>query len=107
MARTDAAPLIALSDKISREGACAQARDIPKLQSQTVALVNARRIPPALAESLMSGVNALAVEMPVCLPPVPAAETTPAPAPPPVHGPPRPHGHGHDEHHHEHKGKDD
>ncbi len=90
MTRADAAPLIALSHRISHEGACAQSRDIPKLQTRTEALVNAHRVPAALAESLMSGVNALAEQTPVCLPAVPAAAPPPAPAPRP---------HGHDEHH--------
>jgi hypothetical protein len=77
MARQDAAPLIKLADKISREGACAQARDIAALRDRTTALVNAHRIPSALQESLSSGVNALVVQTPPCLPTVPAATSTP------------------------------
>ena len=74
IARQDAAPLITLADKISREAPCAQARDIRALRARTIALVNAHRIPAALQESLTSGVNAL-VEPP-CLPVVPT-DTTP------------------------------
>jgi hypothetical protein len=56
-----------------------------------VRLVNARRVPPALQESLLSGVNALVADQPTCLPDVPAATTTPKqprprqqPQPPPA-----------------------
>jgi hypothetical protein len=98
MARQDAAPLISLADRISREGPCAQARDIRALRARTVALVNAHRIPHALQESLLSGVNAF-VE-PTCLPAVPAA-TAPTNGGASSgdrstkrHG----HGHGHDKH---------
>jgi hypothetical protein len=68
LAHRDAAPLIALADRISREAPCAQARDIRALRAHTIALVNAHRVPAALQETLTSGVNAL-VE-PVCLPTV-------------------------------------
>ena len=103
MARSDAAPLIALSHRISHEGACAQARDIPRLQHRTEGLVNTHRVPAALAESLMSGVNALSAQTPVCLPPVPATTVVATPAPPPA---PHGHGRGHAEKHHEkHGGK--
>jgi hypothetical protein len=77
MARRDATPLIELADKISREAPCAQARDIRALGKRTIALVNARRVPPTLQEPLSSGVNALVVQAPPCLPPVPAAAETP------------------------------
>jgi hypothetical protein len=87
----DAAGLIALAGRISTEGACAQVRDIPKLHARAVALVNARRVPAELQEPLISAVNALAAESPVCLPSVPASSAEPAPTPPP-----RPHGHGHE-----------
>jgi hypothetical protein len=69
IARQDAAPLITLADKISREAPCAQARDIRALRARTIALVNAHSIPAALQESLTSGVNALVA--PPCLPAVP------------------------------------
>lgn len=63
--------------------------------------MNAHRVPAALAESLMSGVNALSAQTPVCLPTVPVTTVAPAPAPAP---PPRPgpHGHPHPDHHHDH-----
>jgi hypothetical protein len=84
MARQDAAPLIALADKITREGACAQARDIRALTALRIKLVNAHKIPARLQEPLSSGVNALVAQTPPCLPTIPAAtiETTPtAPVP--------------------------
>jgi len=68
LARSDAAPLIALSKRIASEGRCAQARDIRALQKRTIALVNARRVPAGLQESLLSGVNQLASQEPVCTP---------------------------------------
>jgi hypothetical protein len=60
--------------------------------------VNARRIPAGLQDPLMSGVNALHEQTPVCLPPVQAA--TPPPTPTEEtrgsHGPEKKkHGHGH------------
>jgi hypothetical protein len=58
--------LIALTDRIVHEGACAQARDIAALRARAIALVNARRVPDALQEPLMSGVSALAAEEPAC-----------------------------------------
>jgi hypothetical protein len=77
LAREDAAPLIELADKISREGACAQARDIRALSALRTKLVNAHKIPSKLQEPLSSGVNALVVQTPPCLPAVPAATVTP------------------------------
>lgn len=77
MAREDAAPLITLADKISREGGCAQARDIRALRARTTTLINAHRVPAALQESLSSGVNALVVRTPPCLPAIPAATVKP------------------------------
>jgi hypothetical protein len=68
LALRDAAPLITLANRISREAPCAQARDIRTLRTRTIALVNAHRVPAALQETLTSGVNALVT--PVCLPPV-------------------------------------
>jgi len=94
MARSDAAPLIALSHQISRDTSCAaQARDIGKLRDRAFALVNAHRVPSSLAESFISGVNALVAQTPVCLPSV-----TVTPARPVA---PRPHEH-HKEHHDKH-----
>jgi hypothetical protein len=77
MARQDAAPLITLADRIAREAPCAQARDIQALAARRTALVNAHRIPPALQESLSSGVNALVAQTPTCLPSAPAAPIAP------------------------------
>ena len=77
MTRQDAAPLIKLADKISHEGACAQARDIGALSALRTKLVNAHKIPSKLQEPLSSGVNALVVQTPPCLPAVPAATVTP------------------------------
>jgi hypothetical protein len=89
MARQDAAPLIKVADRISREGPCAQARDIRTLRAQSIALVNAHRVPSALQEQLTSGVNAL-IEPP-CLPAIPADVTPASTAPRRGHG----HGQGH------------
>jgi hypothetical protein len=100
LARADAAPLIALAHRIGHEGACAQARDIRKLTSQAVALVNARKVPAELAETFMSGVNALAEQTPPCLPPVTTTPAQKSPKPPP-----KPHGHDHG--HGKHHGEDD
>jgi hypothetical protein len=99
LARQDAAPLITLAAKISREGACAQARDIRTLRSRATALINAHRVPATLQEPLSSGVNAL-IE-PVCLPAIPS-DTTPTITIVPSHGKAHKHekGHGHG------KGKD-
>ncbi|HEV7640664.1 MAG TPA: hypothetical protein VGO39_07355 [Gaiellaceae bacterium] len=94
MARHDAAPLITLADRIPREGACAQARDIRALNRHTIALVNAHRIPPALQESLTSGVNALVAQTPPCLPPVTATVTPPVVTIVPDQGWTHDHGHG-------------
>lgn len=94
LAHRDAAPLIALADRISREAPCAQARDIRALRTRTIALVNAHRVPAALQETLTSGVNALIA--PVCLPSVaPTPTITIAPK----------HGKG-PKHDHHGKGKD-
>jgi hypothetical protein len=83
LARADAQPLIALAQRIAGEDACAQGRDIPLLQHQAIALVNARRVPTELQDTFVSGVNALAADRPPCVPPVPIATPTPAP---PEHG---------------------
>jgi hypothetical protein len=79
MARADAASLITLADRIAREGPCAQARDIEALSARRIALVNAHRVPAALAESLSSGVNLLIEQTPPCLPDVPVAQPPPPP----------------------------
>ena len=102
LSRVDAGPLIALAHRIPGEAACAQARDIRSLQRRAVALVNARRVPPRLQDSLMSGVNALAELAPVCIAPVQAA----APSPVPHRGAPRHGAHKSHPKHHDH-GKGD
>ncbi|HZQ82284.1 MAG TPA: hypothetical protein VFB25_09960 [Gaiellaceae bacterium] len=80
LAHSDAAPLIALAQRISAEGACAQSHDIPKLQAKADALINERRVPPALQEPMMSGVEALSSQTPICLPNVSVAKETTTPA---------------------------
>lgn len=110
MARTDAAPLIALAHRIPGERPCAQARDIRALQAKAIVLVNARRVPASLQDSLMSGVNALHEQTPVCLPSVqastPPPTTTEETQRPASHGlGEKNHGHGHD-HGHGKGGKD-
>jgi hypothetical protein len=105
--RADAQPLIDLAARIAAEGACAQQRDIGRLRRRAVALVDAHRVPAALQEHLMSGVNALVADEPPCVQPPPAA---PAAAPPPAPGPHPPHGHGHGRHghgHHDDRGEGD
>jgi hypothetical protein len=77
LARQDAAPLISLADRISREAPCAQARDIRAFSTLRGKLINAHKVPSALQEPLSSGVNALVAQMPPCLPSVPAATVTP------------------------------
>ena len=112
LAGADARPLIALARRIGGEGACAQARDIRRLQSLAVGLVNSGRVPAVLQESFLSGVNALAAEAPRCA--QPAAGPSPAPtreatttatmtATAPA-SPRAPHGKAHD---HEHGNDDD
>ena len=94
LARHDAAPLITLADRISREAPCAQARDIRALSALRGKLINARKVPSALQEPLSSGVNALVAQTPPCLPTVPAATVAPpAPTVVPKHGEKPKHGH--------------
>jgi hypothetical protein len=66
--------------------------------------VNAHRVPAALADPFMSGVNALSAQRPACVPAVPAQppepKVTTAPPPPAPrrghHGHEHGHGHGHE-----------
>jgi hypothetical protein len=101
----DAGQLIALAHKIAGESACGQSRDIPVLRARAMALINRHRVPAALQEPLLSGVQALAAQTPVCLPTVPVAATPKLPkAKPPRHfewrpGPGHEHHHGHDHGH--------
>ena len=105
LARADVAPLIALADRIAKEGPCAQARDIRALGKSQAALVSARRVPAAFQDRLASAVASLSEQTPACVPPVPAATTPPPqPQPEPV---PDDEGHGrkHDKHEHKHEHK--
>jgi hypothetical protein len=101
LARTDAAPLAALADRIAHEAPCAQRRDLATMRAKAIALVNRKAVPAGLEEPLLSGVNDLASRAPACAPPPPsqpAPAASPAPAPPGhEHGPGHPkknHGHG-------------
>jgi hypothetical protein len=78
IAHADAASLIALAHRIGHESTCAQAEDIPKLRARAIALVNHGKVPAALQERLIDGVNALGGDLPICLPSVQAAPTTTA-----------------------------
>ena len=71
LAQADAAQLTALTDRIAREGACAQARDIAGVSARAVQLVNRGRVPAELQEPLLAGVNALAAQSPPCVQTVP------------------------------------
>jgi hypothetical protein len=93
LARADAAPLIALSHRIATEGACAQARDIRKLQQSAALLALAERVPHSLEPTLVAGVNGLVERMPPCVAAVPAISASP-PSTPTRKG----HGHGHGKH---------
>jgi hypothetical protein len=66
LASADAAPLIALAARIGNEDACGQAHDIPVLTRTAIALVNHGRVPAALQEEFLSGVNDLGAEAPSC-----------------------------------------
>ena len=94
LAHSDAQPLIALTTRIAQERDCAQARDIAALRTRALRLVNQGRVPAALQEPFLSGVNALGEQTPACVPKV-----TPTPhASPPTHGKGHNHGKGHDKH---------
>jgi hypothetical protein len=77
LARADVAPLIALSNHIAGEGPCAQKRDLARLRSQAIGLVNRHAVPPDLQETFLSGVNDLAGRAPACTPPPAAAPQPP------------------------------
>jgi hypothetical protein len=66
LTHTDGTRLIELAQRIAAEGACAQARDIPRLRNRAVALVNAHRVPDELQEPLMSAIGALGAQEPKC-----------------------------------------
>jgi hypothetical protein len=80
LAHTDAVSLIELAHKIPGEQPCAQARDIRALLSKANALVHAHRVPARLQGPLLSGVDALREQAPVCLPPVQASSPPSVPA---------------------------
>jgi hypothetical protein len=79
--RADAASLAAAAGRIAVEPPCAQARDIQALHRRAIALVNAGRVPAALAEPFLSGFAALAAESPSCKA---GAAAHPVPAGPPA-----------------------
>jgi len=62
----DGAALISLAHRITGEGACAQVRDIERLQTRAIALVNAGRVPDELQEPMMSAVGAVTARRPRC-----------------------------------------
>ncbi len=74
LAKSDAAQLIALSNRIATEAPCAQARDIRAVRTRSLQLINAKRVPAELQEPFLSGVNALSARTPVCVPPAPASD---------------------------------
>jgi hypothetical protein len=92
----DAAGLIRLTNAIAREGSCAQARDISAVSARAIQLVNQGRVPAALQEPLLAGVNSLAAHHPSCEPPALLPQVSK-----PGHEPHKPH---HD--HGKHKGDD-
>jgi hypothetical protein len=107
LAQKDAAPLIFLSNQVARYAAtnpCRARRDIEKLQARAIRLVTTNRVPTALKEDLLAGVNDLATHSVTCAPP-------PAPAPVTTRQAPTDHakgegkGKGHGKH--GHKEKDD
>jgi hypothetical protein len=78
LAHADAAQLIALTDRIPREDACAQTRDIAGVSARAVQLVNSGRVPADLQEPLLAAVNALAAHTPSCVRTVTTTQVPPA-----------------------------
>jgi len=68
LAHADAEPLISLAARIAGEGSCGQAGDIPLLGRRAVALIDDHRVPAALQEPFLSGVNDLVAQAPRCTP---------------------------------------
>ncbi len=97
LAHADAAQLIALTDRIAREGPCAQAHDIAGVSARAAQLVNRGRVPVELQRPLLDGVNALAAHAPACLQAVPT--TAPVLRVKPGH---EPHDHDHERGKHGH-----
>lgn len=58
----DGVALISLAHRIAGEGPGDRGRDIPTLRNRTIALINARKVPPKLQEPLVSMVNAVGVQ---------------------------------------------
>jgi hypothetical protein len=83
LSHADAAQLIALTERIPNEDACAQAHDIVGVSARAIQLVNRGRVPADLQEPLLAGVNALAARAPSC---VRTVTTTPVPPAKPKHG---------------------
>jgi len=94
LGHADAAELIRLTNAIAVEGSCAQARDISAVRARAIRLVNQGRVPAALQEPLLSGINDLAAHHPSCEPPA----LPPSQVPKPGHKPHKPH---HDNGNHE------
>jgi hypothetical protein len=90
LAHSDAAQLIALTERIPHEDACAQTRDIADVSARAVQLVDRGRVPTDLREPLLAGVNELAAHPPSCVRTVTTAPVSP----------PKPK-HGHDDKHHD------
>jgi hypothetical protein len=97
LSHADAAQLIALTERIPHEDACAQTHDIAGISARAVQLVDRGRVPADLREPLLAGVNALAARAPSC---VRTVTTTPVPPAKPKHG------HGDKAHDHGKHGKD-
>jgi hypothetical protein len=90
LARSDAAPLIALADRIAREGPCAQKTDLVAVRTKAIALVNRKGVPADLQEPFLAAVNDLSSRTPACVPPPSLPVQQPPAAPGGEHG----HGHG-------------
>ena len=63
LAHADAAPLIVLAGRVAAGGSCGS---IPIIGRRTIALVNRHRVPEALQEPLLSGVNDLSSQAASC-----------------------------------------
>ncbi|MGI8421087.1 MAG: hypothetical protein ACR2MU_02315 [Gaiellaceae bacterium] len=77
LARQLAAESDAVASALDAGSGCSALTRARQLQSDTIAAINARRVPASLAEPLQGASNELVARI-VCTPPVPAA--TPAPA---------------------------
>ncbi|HZT16649.1 MAG TPA: hypothetical protein VFA19_11940 [Gaiellaceae bacterium] len=95
IARSDAAPLVALARRVASDQPCAARRDVRLLERRAAALARSGRLPAELARPLTAAVTSLAADTPPCLSAVPAVTTPPPPAPPRPPAPRRGHGHAH------------